>query len=764
MGHHFVFPYTSDADLTVVFGADAAVLKIADATTTDAETPTVYGTLVGNELNGTGWWSAFSDYYSVAANETKTVYFKNYSSKIANAYNWLLVLTNNADRGNNTEYLVLRSDHFGWGSKYSSGTLTSNYNWDTFRDELDDATVKMNVTRDGGTVTVTATQIAATDGTTVRTETFTFTDNDLASEAMRFFLTTEGGHLDILPECTITLTRNNNDYGTASITATAFNDGVVPAGTSVTVTATPADGYVFNGWKSGEEYVSRNSTYTFTATADATLQAEFLDVTTYNTNVITSNKGDITSLINGDFTDNADGWESQAEGGSIVYQANQTYTNQNWKDNGENPYIELASTGAMMCTLSNMPAGTYKVVAAARADVNGVIQAEIANTTGTSMTGTGNYKGASTTEINTNGVEMPYSNLGGFTTNDWGHNWHWITATGTLASAGELVIKFNCTGSSWMAIDDVHLYCTNLGETSYTTSLNNINGNTEVANTGNASVVTCDITVTNPNAVFKSTSGAAIATAAGDLNNCLYETSSGWYMTGMVLYDGYNYEEYDVVHSNTHQYWATTGTKYYTCTLYREIPADTWCSLVIPFWPNTSLTKKYPSSFSDGTLIFSDVTSSSCWNDEPMLIKSASALTKIQGTRGGSGAGGSGVTYGDMISGAGVPMTGVYTSGSVPQSTETIYYYALGDDNNLHKVTGGSVTINPFRAYFKLDNSAVGEAPARISLNFDDESTGIGSVKSEEVKAKSYFNLSGQRVTAPQKGLYIVNGKKVIIK
>jgi hypothetical protein len=278
MGHHFVFPYASDADLTVVFGADAAVLNITSETISDTESlPTIYGTLVGNELNGTAWWTAFSDYYSIAANETKTVYFKNYSAKIANWHNWLLYLTSDADRGSNKEHLGLRADNWAIVAP-TGGAINSNYNWSTFRDELDGATVKMNVARSGGTVTVTATQIAATDGTTTRTETYTFTDDDLASSAMRFFLTTEGGHLDILPECTITLSSNNNSYGTATVTATAFNDGVVPAGTAVTVTATPADGYVFNGWKNGEEYVSRNSVYTFTATANTTLQAEFVAI------------------------------------------------------------------------------------------------------------------------------------------------------------------------------------------------------------------------------------------------------------------------------------------------------------------------------------------------------------------------------------------------------------------------------------------------------------------------------------------------------
>ena len=54
-------------------------------------------------------------------------------------------------------------------------------------------------------------------------------------------------------------------------------------------------------------------------------------------------------------------------------------------------------------------------------------------------------------------------------------------------------------------------------------------------------------------------------------------------------------------------------------------------------------------------------------------------------------------------------------------------------------------------------------APDFIGLNGD--ATGIeDAVKSEEISDKSYYNLNGQRVAQPTKGLYIVNGKKIVIK
>lgn len=50
-------------------------------------------------------------------------------------------------------------------------------------------------------------------------------------------------------------------------------------------------------------------------------------------------------------------------------------------------------------------------------------------------------------------------------------------------------------------------------------------------------------------------------------------------------------------------------------------------------------------------------------------------------------------------------------------------------------------------------------------FSLDGETTGISNVEVEaEQGEKVYYNLNGQRIDTPDKGLYIVNGKKVIIK
>jgi len=42
--------------------------------------------------------------------------------------------------------------------------------------------------------------------------------------------------------------------------------------------------------------------------------------------------------------------------------------------------------------------------------------------------------------------------------------------------------------------------------------------------------------------------------------------------------------------------------------------------------------------------------------------------------------------------------------------------------------------------------------------------TGIENVKAADANAKSIYNMNGQKVTKTQKGMYIINGKKVIVK
>ena len=54
-------------------------------------------------------------------------------------------------------------------------------------------------------------------------------------------------------------------------------------------------------------------------------------------------------------------------------------------------------------------------------------------------------------------------------------------------------------------------------------------------------------------------------------------------------------------------------------------------------------------------------------------------------------------------------------------------------------------------------------ADVTVTVTFKN-ATGINGVKADALKDAQIYNLQGVRVDKAQKGLYIVNGKKVVIK
>ena len=112
----------------------------------------------------------------------------------------------------------------------------------------------------------------------------------------------------------------------------------------------------------------------------------------------------------------------------------------------------------------------------------------------------------------------------------------------------------------------------------------------------------------------------------------------------------------------------------------------------------------------------------------------------------------------------------VVTASDVAASTSGSYNYILaanktGDANpGFYKLTAQH-NLKKHKAYLQT-TSDITPAGARIALIFDDEATtSIQAVeKKQVVNDNVYFTLSGQRVQNPTRGLYIVNGKKVIIK
>ena len=91
------------------------------------------------------------------------------------------------------------------------------------------------------------------------------------------------------------------------------------------------------------------------------------------------------------------------------------------------------------------------------------------------------------------------------------------------------------------------------------------------------------------------------------------------------------------------------------------------------------------------------------------------------------------------------------------------HYFVL-QNNEFHAILaeGDEVKVPAGKAVLHLGNDQAG-ADARV-LKIDDSTTGIKTVESGQSKVESMYDLQGRRVLNAQKGLYIINGKKVVIK
>lgn len=73
--------------------------------------------------------------------------------------------------------------------------------------------------------------------------------------------------------------------------------------------------------------------------------------------------------------------------------------------------------------------------------------------------------------------------------------------------------------------------------------------------------------------------------------------------------------------------------------------------------------------------------------------------------------------------------------------------------------------LEPGTSYLNLDYSlATPTTIITVTFESGDDTTGIKSTLNSQFSTVNYYDLQGRRVAQPQKGLYIVDGRKVILK
>lgn len=204
--------------------------------------------------------------------------------------------------------------------------------------------------------------------------------------------------------------------------------------------------------------------------------------------------------------------------------------------------------------------------------------------------------------------------------------------------------------------------------------------------------------------------------------------------------------------------------------LTRTLPANKWATIVLPF----ALTaEQVTSTFGEGTklaqltgvnennITFSTATAMNA--NEPYMIyvpeglseaKTINGVTIVEGTP-------------SKTTVSGIDFIGSYDAlTNIPASDGTYTYYFVSD-NKLWKTaesgSGTADTMQGTRAYFKVPGTSA--ARLRGFVIDSNNTTGISSVATTSQRTEEdYYDLQGRRVKSPKRGLYIVNGKKMVVK
>ena len=107
-------------------------------------------------------------------------------------------------------------------------------------------------------------------------------------------------------------------------------------------------------------------------------------------------------------------------------------------------------------------------------------------------------------------------------------------------------------------------------------------------------------------------------------------------------------------------------------------------------------------------------------------------------------------------------LVGSYAAATVVSKSEDAdkTNYVISNDR-FYFIDSTPATMKGTRAYLVLNNPASG---VKSIVTFDGLADGIESPAADELNGSDIYDLSGRRVSNPARGIYIMNGKKVIVR
>ena len=199
-------------------------------------------------------------------------------------------------------------------------------------------------------------------------------------------------------------------------------------------------------------------------------------------------------------------------------------------------------------------------------------------------------------------------------------------------------------------------------------------------------------------------------------------------------------------------------------TLTRTLAAGSYNTFAAPFStaiPSGWTVKELSSAtFADGTLTLNFANATSIEAGKPYLVKVA-ANTDLS----------TAPFTGAIVSKDAQPFTStdvdfIPTLGATTiEGSDTKAVLFLEANNTLLNPSALPANIKGFRAYFQLKGAAT--SARSFNLNLGDDAMGIKAIDNGQLTIDNdrYYDLHGRRISkATQKGVYIQNGKKVVIK
>lgn len=567
----------------------------------------------------------------------------------------------------------------------------------------------------------------------------------------------------------LTVAVNDEDMGSAEADETTIAEGE-----TTTVTATANSGYKFRSWAvSGTGAVlsstTENPTTLTMGTADATVTATFSALYHYTITYAKGANGTGDAIANGDKTEDADFTLSS----STYTYASHLQTGWALTDGGEKAY-DLGGTYTANADLTLYPYWIEQYTLTYNANGGeGSMSAEEGTgsitLTANAFTRSGyTFIGWATSESDADSRIVTYSNKGAYTLSAdatlfavWGENFCELTPTtsGTAPSSGDVITtQSGAFGGTMSALSSDLSYTTNglLFTSSSSTKVKVILN--DYLKEGSVITVKLKSPTGGVRGLYLYPADGSGKSAVADFS---FTSTSQTFDEGFFQYTVTATD--NLVDTNGFQLWRRNNIYLQSLTVTDCQPGGV---ISESGWNTYSSNKTLDlSTISGGTAYIAaevDGSANSVRMKKCSNIVSAGTGLMVKGTAGDTftidAATGSEATLSETNLMVGLPNGGTVTAAANnyvfgwPTDTPTNYGF--------YYVNSSAATLGAGKAYL----SASVSSNTRLSISFnDDVTTGIEDVESLKAEnQKSCYSLQGQKVSVPRKGIYIVNGKKVV--